>query len=176
MAGRNGGRPRKPTQVKIAEGNRSKEKLDLSREPQFDKSKPEAPFHLSDYGKEEWDEMCDLIHEAGLLTKPDGRALAGYCESYANWRRACEELNKGGNKLIVKGSDNRAMMNPYLRVVNESLKQMLAFLIQFGLTPASRSKITITKKPSEDPFEEFQKDREGMRGQLREIAGFNKKA
>lgn len=173
----NMGRPRKPIQVKIAEGNRSKDPdLGLHQEVDLPKNFPPAPEHLSDYAREEWDYMAPLIHDCDLLREPDGRAFASYCEIYAQWRRCCEEHKEEGYALTVINAKGHIAMNPLLKIFEKCNVQMLAYLTQFGLTPASRGKVTVFKKDDKDPFEEFQKEREGMRGKLCEIARKNKAA
>jgi P27 family predicted phage terminase small subunit len=173
------GRPRKPIQVKIAEGNRAKgpapsveQEVSLPVSPNC----PKAPEHLSDLAKEEWEYMAPLIYDSDLLRIPDEKAFALYCEIYAQWRRCCEEHREEGYALTVINAKGHIAMNPLIKVFEKCNTQMLAFLTQFGLTPASRGKVTVFNKDNKDPFEEFQKEREGMRGQLRQIAGAVKAA
>ena len=171
------GRPRKPIQVKIAEGNRSKDPdLGLHQEVSLPKKMPEPPDYLSDYAREEWEYMAPLIYDSDLLRTPDGRAFANYCEIYAQWRRCCEQHKEEGYELTVINAKGHIAMNPLLKVFEKCNVQMLAYLTQFGLTPASRGKVTVFNKDEKDPFEEFQKEREGMRGKLRQIAGAVKAA
>jgi len=167
-----GGRPRKPTQTKIAEGNRGKRKLDISKEPQFPREIPEPPDFLSPDAAAEWRELSGLLFDAGLLTKVDGKALAAYCETYAVWKGLHIEFRESKQKYCLVGVGGAFYKNPMVSMINEASCRMLKYLHEFGLTPASRSKITITKKDlDKDPFEEFQNQREEMRGKLYQIAG-----
>jgi phage terminase small subunit len=47
-----------------------------------------------------------------------------------------------------------------VQVANGALKQMRAFLVEFGLTPASRSRVTVTTPEEKDPYSEFLKQRQ----------------
>lgn len=164
----------KPTKIKIAEGNPGKKKLTPELEPKFVNELPDPPSHLSDYAREEWESMARDLHDAGVLTRVDGRGFASYCEAYAMWRTCCEEIKKMGGLLIIEDHYGDQKVNPYVKLSFECMTKLLAFLVQYGLTPASRSKITIhDPKKEEDPFEEFQKKKEEARGKLRQINGTN---
>jgi P27 family predicted phage terminase small subunit len=167
--------PPKPTKIKLAEGNKGKRKLTPELEPQFKNEIPKPPAHLSEYAVEEWNDLSQIMHEAGVLTQVDGKAFAAYCDAYATWRKCCEEIKKGNNQLIYQDKrTGKFHPNPYTKISFEAMTKMLAFLVQFGLTPASRSKITIHDEKKEiDPFEKFQKEKEAMRGKLREVARTN---
>jgi P27 family predicted phage terminase small subunit len=169
------GRPKKPTQIKIAEGNRSRVPLDPSIEPKFQSGIAEAPDCFTDYAKEEWDDITAMIDEAGILTKPDGKALSAYCTVYAIWRKACEDFKNGGCHLIATNPNSgRETIDPLVTIIEQYGSKMLTYLVQFGLTPASRSKVLVSKpKDSDENFENFQQNKQKLRGQLRQITGTN---
>lgn len=72
------GPPRKPTRLRILEGNPSKRPLP-NNEPQPDPTMPECPDWLMADAKEEWHRVAPELHRIGLLTIVDQTALAGYC-------------------------------------------------------------------------------------------------
>ena len=48
------------------------------------------------------------------------------------------------------------MKSPYLTVADQAMESMRKFLVEFGLTPSSRSRIRVeTKKSAEDEFDAF---------------------
>ena len=50
--------------------------------------------------------------------------------------------------LVVRNSQGHIVQNPLVRVAGEAMREMMAFAIQFGLTPVSRMKLASpTKKP-----------------------------
>ena len=170
------GAKRKLIEVKIAEGNRGKEKLDPSLHPQFDRSQiPDPPIRLDGYALEEWYEMMGLIQDAGIMSLPDGRSFAAYCQQYAIWKIAIMEWNASGHKLLVEDRYGKASVNPVISTIESAATKMINYLSHFGLTPATRGKVLVAKENS-DPFAEFQKQKAEMRGELHKIAGVTKKA
>jgi P27 family predicted phage terminase small subunit len=149
MAGR---RP-KPTAIRELEGNRGKRPLNQG-EPK-PKGIPTCPSHLDADAKREWKRIGPELMRLGLLTAVDRAALAAYCAAYSRWAAAERNVQKFG--VVIKAPrTGTPMHNPYVQVANTSLDQMRKFAIEFGLTPASRSRIQADPLPSdEDPFESF---------------------
>jgi P27 family predicted phage terminase small subunit len=58
---------------------------------------------------------------------------------------------------VIKTNKGYPIQNPYLGISNTALENIRRFLIEFGMSPASRSKLRITIKDSdeEDPLAEF---------------------
>ena len=91
------------------------------------------------------------------LSEGDGKALAAYCSCYAQWMLAEKEIQNFGITInLVHTDDDGDMLfseykvNPAVRVRSDALRQMKSFLIEFGLTPASRIKLE-TNAPSGEP-------------------------
>src|SRR5687767_13860175 len=146
MAGR---RP-KPTHLKLLHGNPGKRRIN-EHEPQPPVETPSAPDHLNEAAKTEWERMAELLARLGLLTSLDRAGLAAYCVVYARWVEAEEALKRTGH--IVKSPSGYPMVSPYLVVANRSLEQMHKFMVEFRLSPASRSRISINAQSGDDPFE-----------------------
>lgn len=153
-----GGRNAKPTAVKKLQGNPGKRKINKN-EPSAPSGIPEMPEFLSTEGRAEWNRIVPLLVDMGVLTAADGKALAGYCSAYAQLAKCEAAIEKFG--LICATLDEVTgvavlKVNPAVRVKSDALRQMKAFLIEFGLTPASRPKLSISKPNGDiDPFEAF---------------------
>ena len=104
---------------------------------------PDAPEGLSEAGRREWDRITPQLLQLGLISRMDLAALHAYCESYASWADACAKVRRMGAVLKVK---NVPVQNPYLAVADKSLAFMHRFLTEFGLTPASRTRIGAPSK------------------------------
>jgi P27 family predicted phage terminase small subunit len=100
---------------------------------------PSCPSHLDAEAKKEWHRLSKDLYALGLLTKIDRDALAAYCQCYSRWVEAEQKLRETG--MVVKAPTGYPMLNPYLSVIHKTLNHMQAFLGEFGLTPASRSRI-----------------------------------
>jgi P27 family predicted phage terminase small subunit len=142
MAGRPGrsGRKPKPTHLKVLEGNPGKRPLNRN-EPKPRPAVPTCPRHLSAEAKREWRRVTPLLDTLGLLTEIDRAALAMYCEAWNRWVDAEEALKEYG--VMVKSPNGFPMQSPYLAVANKAMEQMRALLAEFGMSPASRTRISV---------------------------------
>ena len=148
-----GPRP-KPTSLRILEGNPSRRPLN-DKEAHPDKEIPKCPDHLNEEAQKEWERISNKLFDLCLLTEIDGQALAMYCQAYANWKEATEQIKKTG-MIIRAAKNNYPILNPYMSIANRAFEQMLALLAEFGMTPASRSRITVEKSgKKKDPMEKF---------------------
>lgn len=151
--GRRGPTP-KPSAMKALEGNPGKRALN-KLEPKLDLKMPSCPKHLSPEAKKEWRRISKELIAVGLLTLVDRAALAAYCQTWARWVEAEEKINTPGFETVCSTDKGYEHVNPWVQVSNSALKQMKAFLTEFGLTPASRSRIVVAQPKEEDPFDEF---------------------
>jgi P27 family predicted phage terminase small subunit len=147
------GRKPKPTALKELQGNPGKRALNKS-EPQPAGS-PKCPPHLDKAAKAEWRRISDELTRLGLLTMVDRAALAAYCASWSRWVSAEESIRKFG--LVIKSpKSGYPVQNPYVGIGNTALDTMRKFLTEFGMTPASRSRLSVEPlAPEADPFEAF---------------------
>ena len=132
----------KPSSLKILAGNRGKRPLNKD-EPEPKGIMPQCPEHLDEGAKQEWDNIVPMLSKLGILTEVDGAALAIYCQAYSTWVQAVERIKKTG--MIVKAPSGYPIQNPYLAIANKAVEQMNRFLTEFGMTPSSRSRISVPK-------------------------------
>lgn len=165
MAGR---RP-KPLAIHQLNGNpRHMSQADLRGDdnPQPKLGEPEMPKGMSRAARREWRSIVPLLMEVGVLANIDGKALAGYCESYALWELARKEYQTHGITFreMYENKDGEMVPgnikpNPAVAIASTALKTMKSFLIEFGLTPASRRNLKITKKSDGDAMEEYMRSK-----------------
>lgn len=148
------GPPKKPTALKLLQGNPGKKPLPKN-EPIIPHACPDPPETLSAQGRKHWGEIVGILAESGIMTALDVHALAAYCEAYARWLHANEQLCLFG--CVAKDEKGIPHHSPYLRVANDSFMQMKALLQEFGLSPASRARIQVSKKEEENPFAMIEK-------------------
>ena len=150
MAGR---RP-KPTALRELQGNPGKRRLNMN-EPR-PTGIPKCPPHLDKVARAEWKRVAADLSKIGLLTSVDRAALAAYCSAWSRWITAEESIGRFG--LVIKSPKSGfPIANPYVGIANTALDLMRKFLIEFGMTPASRSRIQVIPAESTDPFAEFMK-------------------
>ncbi len=146
------GRKPTPTAIKELEGNPGKRKLN-DREPKPEKKAPSCPKWLEPEAKKEWRRLAKKMELMGVLTEVDMAAFAGYCQAYARWKEAEEFITQHGT--IVKTPSGYWQQVPQVSIAQTYLKVMNRFAEQFGLTPASRSRIIadIGNRDSDDEME-----------------------
>lgn len=137
------GRRPKPSGMRVFEGNRSKEPLN-DREPMPPAGVPECPEHLGEDAKAEWYRTVKVLKDMGLLSLADRSALAAYCAAYGRWIWAEAEVLRTG--AVVFTEKGFPMKNPALCISDQAVETMRKFMIEFGLTPAARSKIKVPQK------------------------------
>ena len=145
----------KPTILKELAGNPGGRPLN-DLEPTPPKGTPEMPKGLGVAAKRHWRKWVHELTIVGVLSIVDGVALEQACisaalaEKYRNEALAepmIDELvfSKDGT---VAGAKRKP--NPAFGAYIAASKNIKAYLIEFGLTPASRSKLKIEKKDGED--------------------------
>ncbi len=169
------GPARKPTQLKVLEGNPGKRPLSL-KEPKPAAALPACPAFIKGAARKEWQRLAPELYQLGLLTRLDRAALAAYCIAWgqledvehevARMRRSSRDLaklkkkNPGlkaqvSNGMVAVTSNGNAVIEPLLSVRKQAMEQMHKFLVEFGMTPASRSRLVIEKYGEKDPIDEI---------------------
>lgn len=148
------GPPPKPTALKVLQGNPGKRPLN-KHEPQPEPDSGYCPRHLDNYAAEEWRRVVPDLRRMGLLTIVDRSALEAYCVNYGLYRQCKYILEQNG--LICVAPSGYLQQRPEVAIMRNALKEMRAFMTQFGMTPASRSKISVSAADEESAFEQFLK-------------------
>jgi P27 family predicted phage terminase small subunit len=152
------GRKPKPTARQIAEGDprrHGKKKLQeqLAKEPKAARGLPDCPDHVADpLAHQIWDFWREELAAMKLDSRPDAVMLEGACVNYARAVQADLILARHG--LVVaqpivnaKGKQIGLKMknHPALAASNAAWKQVRAFCSEFGLSPVSRTRLTLEK-------------------------------
>ncbi|HMR01748.1 MAG TPA: phage terminase small subunit P27 family [Candidatus Competibacter phosphatis] len=149
-----GGRPPKPTKLKELAGNPGKRALNKA-EPKPAGKRPACPRHIQGEAKKEWNRITKQLLTLGLLTEVDRAALAAYCQCWARWVEAEEEMRRLDFRMITQTDSGYPVVSPWMGIANTAMKQMLRYLTEFGMTPAARSRVTVATEQDADPYEEF---------------------
>jgi P27 family predicted phage terminase small subunit len=133
---------------------------------------PACPPHLKGEARREWRRTGRKLVECGLITSVDAAALALYCQAWARWVDAEGQLAKYG--IVMKAPSGFPIPSPYLAIANKAMEQMTKLLVEFGMSPSSRARVTIASPPPPDvrPVPPRKKDDEDPRMFLvREMQG-----
>jgi P27 family predicted phage terminase small subunit len=103
---------------------------------------PSCPAWLSPEAKKIWRREAPELHKAGLLTFVDGPAFANYCLIRAQLKQAYEEC---GDTLTCEYTNKNGSTNeiakPQIAIIHKCLDQLKSYSVEFGMTPASRTRI-----------------------------------
>lgn len=151
------GRKSVPTNLKLLRGNPGHRPLnDAEPKPPKPARLPSPPVELSDAAKAEWRRTGKQLLAVGLLTGLDVPLFAGYCEAYARWLEATKTLAK--TPMLIKGQRGELIANPLLRVARDLQASFSRTLLEFGMSPVSRSRVKATPaEKAEDPFDTWQR-------------------
>lgn len=148
------GRKPTPTALKIVRGNPGGRPLpenEPTPEPGAD-----MPEWLSPQAAKHWPTVSKQLDTAGVLTQMDVAALALYCEAFARWKHANDQVVKCGP--VIKAPSGFPVQSPFLAIANKAHEQMVKLLIEFGMTPSSRARVTKAETSGEDdPYAAFVK-------------------
>lgn len=152
------GRRPKPRHLKVLEGNPGKRPL--KDEPRPTPKVPRAPGWLSKEARAEWRRVVPELGRLGLLTVVDRAALVAYCEAWALHKIAVEDVQTNGLTITIErprfhrgeqvGVETLYIHNPATRVMKEAAATLRALATEFGLTPFSRSRLTMPELPDEE--------------------------
>lgn len=152
-----GGRPPKPTALKLLEGTARRDRINASepQPPLLLEARP--PAWLKGRGRRAWKELAPVLTEMRVLTVGDRAALMLLCDVYAEFMDARDAVRKHGQvyTMAVKGGGYMLMPRPEVSIAADAWRRASAMMQQFGLTPASRSKVSAKDAIESDPFEEF---------------------
>jgi P27 family predicted phage terminase small subunit len=110
---------------------------------------PGCPGHLQGEARKEWQRTGRKLLECGLVTEIDGAALALYCQAWARWVEAEQNLARFG--VVIKSPNGFPIQSPYLAIANKAMDQMTKLLTEFGMSPSSRTRVAVAPPPMSNP-------------------------
>lgn len=160
-----------PSNVHLLRGNPSKKAAaDLVDGLQPDVEIPGCPRHLLPEARKEWRRITPELERYGLISKLDRSALALYCQAWARWVWAEEQLQRaqasaatamadaeakglpylGGDGLTVPTPNGHVGYSPHWVIANKAMEQVNKYLGSFGLDPASRRTVSTSSVRQRD--------------------------
>ncbi|WP_414146891.1 phage terminase small subunit P27 family [Erwinia sp. BNK-24-b] len=158
------GPPKTPTHLTLVKGNPSKRAVNKN-EPKPPSGVPPIPKNLDKMGKYWFKRIGDELNGIGVMTSLDGKALELLVEAYTEYRHHCETLDREGYTYAVyddedkdEGEERSIRMikqHPAAVMKADAWKRVRTMLAEFGMTPASRSKVGAKGPAEADPLEAF---------------------
>ena len=131
-----GGRPPKPTHLKVLHGDRA-DRINTS-EPVPDKAPIEPPFKLTKQAQDVWDRLAPDRIKKGVLTPWDVDAFAEFCEAVVILR---------GKRRGAKARPEPGAPSP-MSEYKTAVSIVSTFGSRFGWTPSDRAKLTMPEAES----------------------------
>jgi len=125
-----------PDNVKAFRGNPGRRPLN-NRAPRFTEG-ASCPSFLDAPAKREWRRIAPQLIANRLLTRADRAALAAYCQLYSRWQTAAAAIAEHG---LVNDTPQGVLRRPEVGIEQDCLRKMLSFAIEFGFTPAARTRV-----------------------------------
>ena len=159
----NTGRPLKPTVLKALGGTLQPSRTN-AHEPTPQVLLPTPPDWLSERAKQYWAEVGAVLLAMKLCTAADGPALMLLTETLAEWAEARQAVHLLGlvYEMQTEGGQTMRRPNPEVAIASDAMKRSLRMLTEFGLTPASRGKVSaLGDGDGNDPFAEMMRNMQG---------------
>jgi len=138
----------KPPELRLIEGNRGHRPIPVTPKPK--REHPPASRWITREAKREWRRISKELFSLGLLTVVDRAALEAYCQCYARWKEAEAKVDM----VCPETESGYLQQNPYIGISLKYVKEMRAFLTEFGMTPSSRARVNVEKlKDTKSEFE-----------------------
>lgn len=150
------GKGRKPTpsHLKVVRGTDRADRRN-DNEPRPLRSRPSAPAHMTDRGREAWGYVVGILDRMGILTEADALAVELLCEARADWLSARDEIDRSGGETYVTDA-GLIKAHPAVAMRNDAARRMQSLLAEFGMSPSSRSKVSAKEADGEeDPAAQY---------------------
>jgi len=133
-----------PTSVKMLKGTLKKCRTNPNEPfPDATVAMPTDPEILDEVGMNEYRHKAKAMAKLGCFTEWDNTALCAYAALYSSWVKIEKTLAEEG--YVIESAKGLPIRHPLVGMRNATLALMNNYLVQFGLTPVSRSKVKADK-------------------------------
>jgi phage terminase small subunit len=175
--GASGGRNAKSPMAHVVSGTFRGDRHSGHEVPEAPKGVPEPPKTLTGDARDEWDRMVGRLQGLGTLSVVDDAALFQYCclfaETEARVIRQREmddqikriEASFSRPEVELTGAELSACVQAVAQLANQvgsydaKIRQdrmaLRQYLVEFGMTPAARSRVKVPVKPAQSKVEQF---------------------
>jgi P27 family predicted phage terminase small subunit len=129
-------------------------------EPQFASlnKMPPAPEHFDEAARRVWEIGAELVNHE-VITNPDLILFEACCETYSRYIKLKNYITEN---LINRVEGEHGGRSAQAQQMNQEILLFTKQSVEFGLTPAARSRLGIVKKKEIDPDAEKMKELLGM--------------
>jgi P27 family predicted phage terminase small subunit len=145
-----GPKPR-PAKLKLLEGNPGRRRVPRN-EISPPVGMPSPPSHLNAYALEEWDRVVVALYNLGIMSEIDGALLAAYCDSYATWRAATEQLNQTAKDsgrlqaLLMQTTGGNYIQHVLIGIARSAKADAIRYGAELGMGQSVRARIALDEE------------------------------
>lgn len=143
-----GGQNKKPKSLHVVEGTYRADRHKVRNQPRPRPVAPSCPRWLDKEAKKEWLRVASELEKVGLLTHLDRAALAIYCCVWSNFRTYSEIIRREGT--VIEGHRGVPRKHPLLPALHRAADGVRVWSQEFGMTPSSRTRLSVTVPAEED--------------------------
>ncbi len=175
----------KPSSLRTLEGNPGHQTMNKNEPMPPSDLFPKSPEWLSAEAEKIWDNESKVLMPLGLLTKADYHAFGRWCEILTEWIKAKEYIQEHGQAYPLYeyvpilnelgrpelGEDDKPILqkqlkymaqNPQVAIFRNLAVEMRQIEQEFGMTPASRTRISIDpEKAQKSRANKFKRSQRG---------------
>lgn len=144
---------RTPDHLKIIKGTARPDRMNTNA-PASNIGTPEPPVWLSERASELFMQHVVILQGMGIASPDDQTALAllaSRIEEIEICTAVIEDAGRTYSTTATSG-DKLVRARPEVAMRNEAMRHAQSLLSEFGLTPATRSKVSAGKPQEENPF------------------------
>ena len=153
VPGRSGGHNAKTIEQHHQEGTFRATRHAGYRNPNPPTGAPEPPGPLTAGALKEWARMCARLDDSGTLSLVDDQVLYEYCKLWTIARK----VDRAAERSPVHDGTK---IRPVFDLARRYKLALRDYLVQFGLTPASRGRVRVPEVPATQPDNKFLKYRQ----------------
>lgn len=135
------GFPPAPLETQLARGSKGAKQAEKAAPPRVN-GVPVPPLPLSEQAMICWVSVSGLLFARGQLTLDSALSLTALCECYAQWVDLMYAVRRDGyteEQYTITGS--KTVVSASLKAFTTVDARFRAWLVEFGLTDASRGKV-----------------------------------
>lgn len=142
-----------PTALKLLEGDKHTERINQN-EPKPGDPCLEYPDYLIDEAKKIWNRYALPLKNLGIFKQTDEFSFATLCQECGRYVELQKIITETG--YITTNIKNGDKAIPEMAMARECLKNIRALMVEFGMTPSSRSRISVEENSGEvDPMQKI---------------------
>lgn len=140
--------------MKVVEGTYREDRAN-PKEPKPKTENVKVPGWLSPKAKTIFKSLREKLLDSKVLTNLDANALELLADAYHEYREARDQVEKEGRTYegTTENGDRLIRTHPAVYIADAAWKRAQKMMSEFGLTPASRSKVSAEIDREVDEYE-----------------------